>query len=250
MCNQRRGSILGSLVLSVITIVLFTGISLALVMTVYSRTYAQTVGPYDVIVYEHADFIGASRSWRLEPYMRQKLVPYVGDEINDRISSIHVGSKVGVAVFVDADFGGTFYYFQSSQQGLNLTFNDSISSLIIYPKEMLQPLGVWLMGQEQEGFYGYIFKRFFPPPELKTQGSAKYPWIGAQMNDRAESADLYPRDPNSPAYGKIQVRLCESANFAGRCITIPGPGSQKTVFNLGNYQFYRITSSVEVTHKP
>ena len=86
------------------------------------------------------------RIWALEPGMRQKLVPFVGNDINDMISSIQVGAKVGVMFFVDANYRGKGNTTIQSINSLPPEYNDAISSLIIFPREWLTPLGVSLAG--------------------------------------------------------------------------------------------------------
>ncbi len=213
-------------------------------MTV-TRAYAQQPGPNEVIVYEHAEFAGAHRSWKLEPGMRQKLVPYVGNDVNDRISAIQVGSDVGVAVFHDADFCGAYYFFDSSQSAISESemfsqgFNDVVSSLIIYPKGTPGPLGVFLSAP-------WKAVRFFPLPEEMNQVSSKYPSVGDEWNDLFEHAFIVP-DPTLSTYGgHVEAVLYELANFGGKCITIPGPAGGKNTFNLADFQFQRAISSVEV----
>jgi hypothetical protein len=63
--------------------------------------------PYQVVVWEHPNFNGSSTSWKLEPGMRYRLVSRVGP-LNDRISSIQVGSMIKVAVYKHAFFRGSF----------------------------------------------------------------------------------------------------------------------------------------------
>jgi len=246
--EKLAGAVMLPLIKISISLVALAGI---LVPITGTFVHAQMPGPNEVIAYEHINFVGAHRSWKLEPGMRQKLVPYVGDDMNDRISSIHVGSGVGVAVFQHADFQGPWWNYQSTQTGLPPQWNDQISSLIVYPKAMVQPLGVYLEGMTSgAGVIHAMVAGFFPAPERMAEPTARYPFIGKMMNDAVEMASIYPNDSRSPVRGKIEVRLCEHTNFAGRCITIPGPGSDYTIFKLGDYQFSHITSSVEVSHKP
>jgi len=222
--------------------------------------YPKSVDPYEIIVYEHANFVGKYMRFKLEPGMRQKLVPVLPSEMNDIISSIQVGSKVAVAVFWDANFenisgrrlmpGGRHTLIcpeivdpiYNSNGALSCS-NDVISSLIVFPKEMIQPMGVML---SDRGLYDSGDK-FFPLPERLDQTEARYSYLG-NMNDDANTVTLYPYDPKSPAYGKVQMTLYEHPDFKGRWITLPGADGSVPPrdSSLGPYQFGDIASSVIV----
>ena len=204
--------------------------------------YPTSVDPYEVIVYEHANFVGEYIRFKLEPGMRQRLIPDL-KEMNDRISSIQVGSKVGVMVFDDADFRGGQNILYDSQKVLH-SMNDVISSLIVFPKEWTSALGVMLidMRWKSDSFH------FFPLPEALSQTEARYATLGG-MNDDANRVTLFPHDPKSSAYGKVQMTLYEHPDFKGRWITLPGAdGSMPDYgsFDLGPYQFGDIASSLIV----
>jgi hypothetical protein len=181
--------------------------------------------------------------------------------MNDVISSIQVGSKVGVMVFPDANFeyisgrrlmpagrhilpcSDVVVPIYDSEKVLVDCANDAISSLIVFPKEMIQPMGVMLSdrGKYDSG------DKFFPLPERLDQTEAKYATL-PNMNDDANEFTLYPYDPKSPAYGKVQMTLYEHPNFKGRWITLPGADGSVPPrdSSLGPYQFGDIASSLIV----
>lgn len=203
--------------------------------------------PNEVAVYEHINFVGKQRIWALEPGMRQKLVPFVGNDINDMISSIQVGAKVGVMFFVDANYRGKGNTTIQSINSLPPEYNDAISSLIIFPREWLSPIGVSLAGPS----VGTTpLGGFFPAPEKMSDPTASYPYIGDDLNDKVQVAYVWPSSTQSPVSNQLEVKLCEHVNFGGKCITIPGPGSPVFKFELSDYQFSGITSSLQVTHFP
>jgi hypothetical protein len=237
--------------------------------------YPKSVDPYEVIVYEHANFVGKYMRFKLELGMRQKLVPVLPSEMNDVISSIQVGSKVAVMVFRDANFediskhrkvpgpasgqigkfGEQLFPIYESKKVLDL--NDEISSLIVFPKEMIQPIGV-MLGDRASRDWG---DKFFPLPERLDQTEAKYATL-PNMNDDANVFGIYPNNPKSPAYGKVQMTLYEHPNFKGKWITLPGAdgvmpsepgcsppyefGGAHCMSSLGPYQFGDIASSLIV----
>jgi hypothetical protein len=232
----------------------------------WAQGYAQPPAPNEVIVYEDIDYLGNYRSWKLEPGMRQKLVSYVGDDFNNRISSLRVGSDVGVAVFDDASYGGVYVLFEDTSSAHKVptgdyfdAINDRISSLIIYPKKMKGPLGV-LLGGPIASFLSFTppDTRFFPLPEMMNLASAKFPILGPEWDDLFDYGMILPA-PNSPDYGGyVEVVLYEQANFGGKSVTIPWrapagsyplfpiPSGDEGIFELANYEFAAIASSLEL----
>ncbi len=222
-----------------------------------------SLDPNEVIAYEHANFVGRYIRFKLQPGMRQLLVPGLPEAFNDVISSIQVGSNVAVMVFEDANFGdleGHFsvpfpgmgphrlpfsdYILKESEKVMVTAGNDSITSLIVFPRTQVQPSGV-MLGDQGRNDYGY---KFYPLPESLNSTEAKYTHL-PEMDDDANEIRVYPYDRNSPACGKVYVTLYESPNFQGRSITLPGadgvlPGDG--FFELGPYQFNDTASSLIV----
>ena len=215
---------------------------------------AQNRAPYEneVAVYEHINFVGNQRIYALEPGMRQKLVWILPNDIDRMISSIQVGVKVGVMFFTGVNFRDEGNVTLQSIYQLPPEYNDKISSLIIFPKEWKAPLGVEMIGMYYKPglVQGQTIEvrigRFFPAPEKMSESTAFYPDIGYELNDRTHEARLFPGTETSPVCKQIWVKLFEHANFGGRSITLPGPGSSLFIFQLSDYQFMNITSSLQV----
>ncbi len=215
--------------------------------------YPANVDPYEVIVYEHANFVGSYLRFKLEPGMRQRLVPVIPESMNDKISSIQVGSKVGVILFIDANFGhggGDTLLFQSAKvldQSVFNSFsdlNDSISSLIVFPNEWRGgPIGVMLSDKHMFSHYW----RFYPLPESLSQTEARFTHL-PDMDDDANAVQFYPW-LKTTQYSNLQLTLYESPDFQGRWITLPGadgsfpPGGY---FSFNDYQFDDTASSLIV----
>jgi hypothetical protein len=201
----------------------------------------------EVAVYEHINYVGTQRIYALEPGMRQKFVPHLTSDIDQVISSIQVGANVGVMFFTSYNFGGSGNVTLQSINTLPPEYNDKISSLIIFPKEWLSPVGVLMVGKSR--YSGLTMGRFFPAPEKMADRTAFYPYIGDDLNDNSEVARVWPDSLKSPVYNQIWVKLCEDANYGGKCITIPGPGgSPLHTYQLYDYQSSNKTSSLQVTH--
>ena len=206
------------------------------------------VDPYEVVVYEHYDYITeqpAAVSYKLELGMRQKLVPYVGDALNDQLSSIRVGANVGVALFRHVDFGGGYETYFSSQNALPNSINDQVSSLIVFPKQLLQPIGATLVDARWDGENHW----FYPAAEYLGEFLTSYPVID-EMNDDANRVVFTPTDPQSPAYHKISVSLFEHANYQGRSVILPGADEwipNDSTFYMNWYNFDDSASSLSVS---
>jgi len=215
---------------------------------------AQNRAPYEneVAVYEHINFVGNQRIYALEPGMRQKLVWILPNDIDKKISSIQVGAKVGVMFFTGVNFRDAGNATLQSIYQLPPAYNDKISSLIVFPKEWLAPMGVEMVGiksksgQPANVNWTEVVCRFFPAPEKMSYQIAPHPDIGYELYGITQEARIFPGTETSPVCKQISVKLFEHANFGGRSITLPGPGSSLFIFPLRDYQFMNITSSLQV----
>ena len=200
------------------------------------------VAPNEVCIYEHIDYVGEGVCFRVEPGMRHKLVPALGN-MNDRASSILVGKEVYVEIYEHAHFAGHHARYVDNVRtlpspGWQFNFdelNDLVSSLIVVPRHQSLS-GVYLL----EGFDTFRKREvFYPLPERLLDYSARYPrldWMS--MNDVATKVWLE---------GDVVVDLYEHANFKGKWIRLPGAGPTKQDrFDLKPYQFDGIVSSLEV----
>jgi hypothetical protein len=207
--------------------------------------YPSSVDPYEVIVYEHYDFVGRYMRFKLLPAMRQLLVPDLPTDMNDRISSIQVGSKVGVFVFIGSNFRGGFPWNIIRQSKGKLSPNDKIRSLIVFPIEWGAPLGVMLRDLHEGDVIQNLY--FYPLPQDANKIEEKYYALGG-MDDNANQIQLFPFT-ESPVYGKVQVTLYEHPSFMGRWITLPGADGSipaKGLIRMNTFQFDDIASSLIV----
>ena len=197
----------------------------------YSRptTADAVVGPYEVIAYEHAEFMAITKSWRLAAGMRQRLVDDVGDELDNMLASIRIGEEVGVALFDEPHFGGKWQTYEVSTHRLRSPMLNRTSSLIIYPKRAGGPSGIELVGIWQ--------RQFFPLPEIAEETVALYPQVGDIMDDRAESVRIY---------GEVETVLFEQADFTGKQITLPESERVDADIYLGRYQMERSVSALRL----
>jgi hypothetical protein len=187
--------------------------------------YPAQVDPWEIIIYEKPGFTGSYIRYRMEPGMRQKLVPQIYPGWNNKVTSIQVGAKVAVTLYA----GRNFYF--SSRTQFEATFRDSIArvqvdyqvnSFIIYPKAAGAPMGIWL-GDERWEIKGLATDHaFFPLPEWEATPSAGWPSLGEFNLDK--NANLVWL-PDGVVHGNsIGAVLFEQQNFQGASLILPGAG--------------------------
>jgi len=204
---------------------------------------------YEVTCYDSWNFTGHRReTWVLEPGMRQRLIDFVGWNLNDRISSIRIGYMVGVAMFKHRDFKGPATIYLGSQGRLDMSVNDEFSSLIIFFKDIGEPLGAWLGGTPMSSMDLRNWKLpedtwFFPLPENGNDTVYEYRGVD-EANDKANWVMVSPVT-NSRADVGVEVTLFEHDRMRGNSITLPGFRSRDYYFDLKQYDFdHRVSSLV------
>jgi hypothetical protein len=170
--------------------------------------------------------------------MRHFLVPVLSEDYwNDKISSIEVGSEVKVAVYWDGPFCGPSKVLEGSVDHLD-SWDNEISSLIVFPKAQVDPLGVILNSEEFHGVYGYVSGgprvQFFPLPMYFADAVARYPVFGDYMNDEAKEVVIQGNN--------IQAELFEHANFDGHRLLLPSTGCfPNAIYRWKGYLVYMLS---------
>lgn len=229
------------------------------------------VGPYQVIVYEHNDYVGKSQSFDLNTRThRIKIINRLNSSLDNNVSSIHVGSEVMAILFDHHDFHANlsglpgmmtmgkaavralnpmmWFNKPSKTYGLNyvnvgfyessspkVQHNDIYTSMIIVPRNCQYAWGVGLYNF-QDGFV-----RVEPIPDDKKFKKRVVPDFGSYLGDKISAVAFWGKNIRN-----TRVTLFEHANFSGKQLALPGPGSQKVEFQLRDYQFDRITTGVKV----
>lgn len=218
---------------------------LVVVVTLFSFSFifpvaVLAVEPNEVIAYEHVNFVGDHRSWKLTPDMRQRNVEFIGSDFNDIISSVQVGSDVEAVFFEDANWGGHNYgFYKGNLNELGGGGNDSFSSLIIVPKGQ-HIFGVSLDKYTPNTILGgglHPDAQFFPIPQFKKDTLAYYEAVNGVMNDEAVFMQMF---------GDMEVTLYEHGHYGGQSLTLPGADKSIKQFYLNEYGFDKRISSVVV----
>lgn len=194
-----------------------------------------TVDPWEVILYEHSNYTGTSLTYRIEPGMRQKLVPQIYPGMEDKVTSIRIGSKVGVYLFAGRNFyaGGRDDRMKYDQSISKVEVDFKVGSLIVYPKAAEGPLGVWLFDLRYDPAILGLFDAtreisFFPLPESEGVLEREWGFLGDRnLEKNANWVELDAR--------YMEVTLYEGRDFQGASLTLPGAGPPQSHFaeNLG-----------------
>lgn len=231
------------------------------------------LGAWDVIVYEHVGFEGRSERYTIPEGGRHALADFVGWGLNDRISSIRCGSRVGVAFFADKEFRGPVAVYDRSTDRMDSDINDWASSLIVFDLDSGGPLGIWIgeRGAPNHDILDVNFSgkvRFYPLAESFDQRDTEYRRLD-DFNDNVEWVILGPIDPRAyrrsnyrdrGTYGsdrggyssdrrrsaEVEVWLYEHADMRGRSVALPDRYSRESVFEMNKYDFNRMASSIAI----
>lgn len=172
---------------------------------------------WTVTVYEHANYGGKSKTFTINPGRCQDMeVNLAGKEIgwNDKISSVKVGKNVAVYLFEHVSYSGRYIRIDASTPYVGKEFNDKASSIIVFPKSMGHPVGVWLIGNNTTF-------RYVHDPDHHNNCSCKtgvtyHPKV--PYNDDATRVMIPRINPQSPPWGNIEVELFEHESYQGRSV--------------------------------
>ena len=198
--------------------------------------------PNEVILYEAPDFIGDSESFKLPPGLPYWGTP-VGNKLHGKVSSIRIGSEVGVRLFRQANFheGKPYKIFRD-----NTLFK---SDNLLSPENFYNALIIF---ETDYHFVGAIV--------LTPRGSGKYGCRGNESSRRW--LILYPPHTSSHCFDlqddlyfkflriggipinshynnehKVKVKVFRQPSCTGESLGFPGPYSNKLCFNLEDYTF-------------
>ncbi|MCU0530485.1 MAG: hypothetical protein MUE76_00150 [Syntrophales bacterium] len=151
--------------------------------------------PYEAAVFEHPNYAGKSLTYEIRPGMCQRIEPEIGKaRMNDKLTSVRVGSGVGAMLFEHRNYAGPHLLLGESRNDLRPHYiNDRVSSLIVYPRSLSGPIGVWLIGAKSE---------FYPVGEACRR--ADYPRLVYSDN----ASKLYISGP-------MEVTVYEHPDFKG-----------------------------------
>jgi len=181
---------------------------------------------FEVIVYDSPHFRGRSAAYSLAENERQGLVDFVGWRLNDRISSIRIGYRVGLAVFYHKNFQGRARIYYNSVNLLEQDFNDQISSFIVFDRDIGEPLGVWLgrgSAFENDLNTGRFpeASRFYPLPAEFEREEVKIKFL-EDFNDQAEWVFIAGGDSGGRfGRGAVEAILYEHDKFRGNSLVLP-----------------------------
>ncbi len=209
---------------------------------------------FEVVIYDSPHHRGRSEKYVLEENMRQNLVAFVGWGMNDRISSIRVGYRVGVILFYHRDFRGKAKICFDTTGMLEQEFNDEASSMIIFDRDFGEPMGV-LLGQGPvsedsllRGFYPEP-SRFYPLSESLEEVEMRIDFL-EDFNDQAEWAFIARGVGSRYREFDVEAILFEHDKFRGNSLSLPPyPREARSFFLLDDFGFNRQASSLIVLER-
>jgi len=198
--------------------------------------------PNEVILYEARDFIGDSQSIKLPPGVPYWGMP-VGNKIYGKVSSIRIGSEVGVRLFRQANFheGKPYKIFRDNTlfQSHNLLSPENFYNALIIFETDYHFVGAIVLtprGSGKNGCRGNESSRrwliLYPP------------LISSNCFDLQD--DLYfkflriggiPINNHYNNEHKVKVKVFRQHSCTGKSLSFPGPSSNKSCFNLEDYTF-------------
>jgi hypothetical protein len=197
------------------------------------------VDPYEVKFILNPNFPDTSRSWKLKAGMRQLLVQDIFPPW-DKITSIEIGSKVGIMLFQKKYFkfeGSNYVNFVISISDINKSIpgrENRYKSMIVYPREYGNALGVLAGSSTQNDF------RFFWLP----QEANKLSWGYADVKHLMKPMDFILV---FPAQGKnnVSVTLYTRIIYKGNSLSLPIQGKGNR-YHLKDYGFAGKIQSLQV----
>jgi len=206
--------------------------------------YPKTVDPWEIIVYQYPDFVGMWVRYKMTPGMRHKLLPRMTPGMEDKVSSIQIGSNVAVVLFRGPDFSYAVdqhpVEFRGSVAKLDIDWK--VASLIVYPKALAYFLGVTLWDNRALAYDGDC--ACFPLPESEDLLETGWGFLGkVNMDKNANSIVSH----GAPFEESIQLVLYDERNWQGTSLTLPGAaGWGGRVIQLGDFDWSDRAASLRI----
>jgi cathepsin L len=187
--------------------------------------YAQPKKPaevedYEVTMFERRGLAGKSLVYSLPAGLCQKLEPQFEKKMGNKIASIKVGSKVGIALFERPEYGGSHLETTGDVADLGARkYSQKPASLIVYRKEDGGPIGVRLVGSKTA---------FYPLTESCTNSG----YSKLLYSDDATRV-IFSGFQARPKWREIRAVLYGDSDFKGKMQAFPAvPGGDQS-FEVG-----------------
>mgnify|MGYP005855106815 CR=1 FL=1 len=208
-----------------------------LILALGSPTWSwKSAGPQEAIFFADPKFKGESLTVRLEPGLRHRLFPVLGN-LDKKISSILMGENVKVFVFTKSGLTGAMreYTYTVAE---NMPDDDQIGSLLVCHRDE-PPQGVLGIRKRISEVkspasrpWHYITGQgiFFPLPEAGQESETRFPRLpeGWGTNLRYLHVPL-----------GVEVTIWKGHDFSGERFSLPPSGQEtRTFFDLEELGFY------------
>ena len=223
-------------------------IVLYLLITFGLDSVASGVGPTEVVLWEDPGYSGPSFNYSINTNRGDATQDiYAVFALNDKISSVEVGSDVKVAFYRHNFFCGPSKVFEGSVPYLGNYWNDQMSSLIIFSKDYDFPPGVILSETAPNTVTGF---------EPETQFFPLIEYIG-ETNEETAYYDIrtdytgYPYNNLDFEYviiqGDVEAEIFGERNLQGPSIVLPAIAnvcSKEAESEYNGNKFYRLSGCV------
>ncbi len=216
---------------------------------------AQAPDPYQVTLFQDYNYSNPIGTWKLNPDMRMLQVPKI--EVFKYVHSIFVGSKVGALLFPSYNLSSSLRLVQ--EQGSRLIpyfrFHDSSStgvseyggwSLIIYRKDIIDILGVYLYTKQLPSDSWWLGGRFYPLPDDPVQSQITH---SNMVSDIHSDLEFVNSTLSGAGWLGMLNYLDVTITFTtGLTLKLPDPNNLTFLYNLTKYKGGQI-SSIQLQYK-
>ncbi|MBU1196204.1 MAG: hypothetical protein KKE62_17345 [Proteobacteria bacterium] len=217
----------------------------------FSSIVTADPGTNEIILFEHPNFVGQSKTYTLKSGQRHLIVHDLG-ALRNKISSLQAGSDVAVVLCANppAEYQAVTD-IQASLTGFHETVNSTAfhDALIIYrPKQgfpghiVLESIGEKSSGlftSHRPGVYYYF------EPGVEGRNSLEVGRLPEHTNDNFDRLVLSPGK-----LGSIRVNLYPHPQFMGTPLEFPGKGSSARIFSLWDFNIGDQVSSFILAFEP
>ncbi len=216
---------------------------------------AQAPDPYQVTLFQDYNYSNPIGTWKLNPDMRMLNVPKI--QAWKYVHSVFVGSKVGALLFPSYNLSSSLRLVQ--EQGSRLIpyfrFHDSSStgvpeyggwSLIIYRKDIIDILGVYLYTKQLPSDNWWLGGRFYPLPDDPVQSQITH---SNMVSDIHSDLEFVNSTLSGAGWLGMLNYLDVTITFTtGLTLKLPDPNNLSFLYNLSKYKGGQI-SSIQLQYK-
>jgi hypothetical protein len=197
--------------------------------------------PNEIRLYLLPNFQGPFLSYKIEPGMRQRLIPSISEGWVGRVKSIQIGPEVAVTIFQNKHYrfyGSGYVSITSSVADTTKSLSGAANrfmSLIVYPIRVGNPLGILAGSSVRSDF------RFFPLPENMDGKASSYADIRHLVAPINFVLFFFGKTPGS----QVAATFFSEISWSGQSLKLPNQEGKES-YNLADFGFARRTKSLMI----